>query len=199
MGSAGTALVQRVFDACRLQGAFMLRSGQTSREYFDKYLFETDPALLAEVAQAMVELLPPCDVLAGMEMGGIPLVVVLSQHTGKPAVFVRKAAKTYGTAKAVEGVDVDGRLVVAVEDVVTTAGALVTGCQHLRRAGAIVDTAVCAIDRDQGGAAALAAAGITLRAAIDRFQLDQVARSMEPGPVAGAMDPGSDTGPPLPP
>ncbi len=59
-----------------------------SGDYFDKYLFESDSVLLRGVAEAMATLLPPCDVPAGMEMGGIPLVTILSQLTGVPAVFV---------------------------------------------------------------------------------------------------------------
>ena len=47
-------LASDVNVACRLLGEFELRSGQRSNEYFDKYLFETDPALLKRVAQAMV-------------------------------------------------------------------------------------------------------------------------------------------------
>ncbi len=168
-------LADRIFAACHLEGRFTLRSGESSTEYFDKYLFESDPALLGEVAEAMGELLPPCDVLAGMEMGGIPLVAALSQRTGVPAVFVRKVAKPYGTGKAVEGISVDGLRAVAVEDVVTTAGALVAGCQHLRAAGALVDVALCAIDRQQGGAAALEAVGVALRSALDRADLDSAA------------------------
>jgi orotate phosphoribosyltransferase len=166
-----TTLGHAVYDACHLTGSFTLRSGSVSEEYFDKYLFESDPLLLRQVAEAMVLLLPDCDVLAGMEMGGIPLVTVLSQITGLPAVFVRKAPKEYGTRKAAEGVAVTGLRVVAVEDVVTTAGALVNGCLLLRDAGAVIDTAVCAIDREQGGAESLAAAGVGLRAALRRADL----------------------------
>jgi orotate phosphoribosyltransferase len=131
----GGGLADRVFAACHLEGRFVLRSGEVSGEYFDKYLFESDPDLLGCVADAMLALLPPCDALGGMEMGGIPLVTALSQRTGLPAVFVRKVAKPYGTCKAVEGVPVAGLRVVAVEDVVTRAGALVAGCEHLRAAG----------------------------------------------------------------
>lgn len=103
-----TPLGSRIGQVCRLTGTFTLRSGQVSDEYFDKYLFESDPVLLREVAEAMVALLPDCDVLAGLEMGGIPLVAVMSQLTGLPAVFVRKQAKEYGTRKATEGVAVAG-------------------------------------------------------------------------------------------
>jgi orotate phosphoribosyltransferase len=168
-----TPLGARISEACRLTGSFTLRSGQVSDEYFDKYLFESDPVLLRAVAQAMVELLPDCDVLAGMEMGGVPLVTVMSQLTGLPAVFVRKQAKEYGTRKAAEGVPVAGRRVVGVEDVVTTAGALVNGCLLLRAERAVLDTVVCAIDRQQGGAPNLKAHGIQLRSALQRADLAQ--------------------------
>ena len=166
-----SSLGSDVYAACHLAGEFTLRSGQVSDEYFDKYLFEGDPVLLRRVAEAMAALLPPCDVLAGMEMGGIPLVTVLSQLTGLPAVFVRKAAKAYGTEKVAEGVAVSGLRVVGVEDVVTTGGALVNGCLALRANGASVDSVVCAIDREQGGAANLAEHGLRLLPALVRGDL----------------------------
>lgn len=166
-----TTLGEDVYAACHLVGEFTLRSGQISNEYFDKYLFESDPQLLRRVAEAMVPLLPECDVLGGMEMGGIPIVTVLSQLTGLPAVFVRKEPKAYGTCKVAEGRSFAGMRVVGIEDVVTTAGALVQGCRALREAGARLDTVVCAIDREQGGQANLAAEGIELRAALHRADL----------------------------
>jgi orotate phosphoribosyltransferase len=166
------ALARRVYDTCHLTGSFRLRSGQVSQEYFDKYLFEGAPALLLEVAEAMVPLLPDCDVLAGMEMGGIPIATVMSQITGLPTVFVRKQAKEYGTGKTAEGGPVEGRRVVVIEDVVTTGGALIASCAALRSAGAIVDTVVCAIDREQGGAKNLLAEKLTLRAAFTRTDLE---------------------------
>ncbi len=172
-------LARRLLETCQLHGQFVLRSGVTSTEYFDKYLFESDPALLLDVANAMVDLLEPCDVLAGMEMGGIPLVAVLSQVSGLPAVFVRKAPKEYGTRRAVEGISVHGLRVVAIEDVVTTAGALVAGCRELRAAGATVKVALCAIDRDQGGGVALAAHGVALRAAVERSELDEILKQTQ--------------------
>jgi orotate phosphoribosyltransferase len=164
-------LGQRVYEACHLTGSFTLRSGQVSTEYFDKYLFEGRPELLRDVAAAMASLLPDCDVLAGMEMGGIPIVTTMSQLTGLPAVFVRKQAKGYGTNKVAEGGPVAGLRVVGVEDVVTTGGALLEGCEALRQAGAVLDTVVCAIDRGQGGAENLAAERICLRAALSRADL----------------------------
>ncbi|WP_405430264.1 orotate phosphoribosyltransferase [Micromonospora sp. NBC_00617] len=165
-------LARRVYEACHLTGSFRLRSGQVSPEYFDKYLFEGQPDLLRDVAQAMVALLPECDVLAGMEMGGIPIATVMSQLTGLPTVFVRKQAKEYGTGKAAEGGPVDGRRVVVIEDVVTTGGALLASCRQLRASGALIETVVCAIDREQGGRENLAAEGLVLRAALSRRDLE---------------------------
>lgn len=166
------SLAQRIYRTCHLTGTFTLRSGIVSEEYFDKFLFEADPALLREVATAIVPLLPAgTEVLAGMEMGGIPIATVLSQLTGLPAVFVRKEPKSYGTCKLAEGGAVEGRRVVGIEDVVTRAGALLKGSQELRRLGAIVDSAVCAIDRDQGGAQNLQAVGITLYSALSADDL----------------------------
>jgi orotate phosphoribosyltransferase len=175
-GRVTESLAQRIYRTCHLTGSFTLRSGLVSDEYFDKFLFESDPVLLRDVATAMASLLPAdTEILAGMEMGGIPVVTVLSQVTGLPAVFVRKEPKTYGTCKLAEGVPVGGRRVVGVEDVVTRAGALLAGCLEMRRLGAVVDTAVCVIDRDQGGAENLRAEGIALRAALSRQELDAVA------------------------
>lgn len=165
-------LARRVYDICRLTGRFRLRSGQVSEEYFDKYLFEGEPGVLREVAEAMVALLPECDVLAGLEMGGIPLATVMSQLTGLPTVFVRKQAKEYGTGKVAEGGPVGGRRVVLIEDVVTTGEALLASCSQIRAIGAQVDTVVCAIDREQGGHENLAAEALQLRAALTRHDLE---------------------------
>ena len=182
MPSADPSLARRVYEACHLRGEFVLRSGEVSNEYFDKYLFEAQPALLREVAEAMVALLPECDVLAGMEMGGIPIVAVMAQITGTPTAFVRKQAKAYGTRKTAEGAAVAGRRVVVVEDVLTTGGALLSSCQGLRADGAIVETVVCAIDREQGGRENLQAEGLDLRAALTRTDLESA--------VAGVRSPG---------
>jgi orotate phosphoribosyltransferase len=116
-------LTQRVNSIARLTGTFTLRSGQIATEYFDKYRFEADPSLLADIAAALVPLLPAdTEVLAGLELGGVPIATALSLQTGIPAAFVRKEAKTYGTAKLAEGTAVEGRRVLVVEDVITTGG-----------------------------------------------------------------------------
>jgi orotate phosphoribosyltransferase len=146
-----------------------------SSEYFDKYLFETDPALLARVAAQMEGLLPAdVDLIGGLEMGGIPLVTVLSARTGLPALFVRKQAKEYGTCKLAEGPDVAGRRVTLVEDVITTGGAVRDATTALRDAGATVDLVVCAIDRSPAGTNPLADVALEVRAVLTKADLDAV-------------------------
>ena len=164
----------RDIDAhCRLTGTFTLRSGQVASEYFDKYLFETDPELLARVATAMVPLVPEgTELLGGLEMGGIPIVTVLSAQSRLPALFVRKQAKTYGTCKLAEGPPVTGRRVTLVEDVITTGGAVRDVTRALREAGAIVETVVCAIDRSPEGENPLADVGLEVRPVLTKADLD---------------------------
>ena len=144
-------LARRVGEACRLTGTFTLRSGQVSTTYFDKYLFEADPELLREVAAAAVALIPSgTEVLAGLELGGVPVATALSLATGLPAAFVRKEAKTYGTAKLAEGAEIAGRRVLIVEDIVTTGGQVVLSARDLRERGAELVGALCVIDRSDG-------------------------------------------------
>ena len=175
-GDPADDLARRVHQASHLTGTFVLRSGATSSEYFDKYRFESDPRLLRELAEAMAGLLPDgADGLAGLELGGVPLATVLSQVTGLPAGFVRKQAKPYGTRRLAEGFDVAGRRLVVVEDVVTSGGAVVDSCRALRAEGAEVAVAVCVIDREAGGPANLADVGIELRPLFTMTQLKAAA------------------------
>jgi orotate phosphoribosyltransferase len=158
-------LARDIDACCRLTGEFTLRSGTVSHEYFDKYLFEAQPALLRRVVAQMQDLIPEgTELLGGLEMGGIPIVAVLSAETGLPALFVRKEAKTYGTCRLAEGGDLDGRRLLVVEDVVTSGGQVITSCGDLRERCATVEDAVCVIDRESGGPEGLAAIGVALHA-----------------------------------
>jgi orotate phosphoribosyltransferase len=168
-------LARDVDARCRLRGRFTLRSGQVSSDYFDKYLLEADPALLRRVTDEMAALVPPgTGALAGLELGGVPLAVMLSQATGIPALFVRKQAKSYGTCRIAEGGDPEGLMVVLVEDVITTGGAVVQAAGALRDLGATVSIVICAIDRSQPGSSRLAAQGITVKPVLSKDLLDSV-------------------------
>jgi orotate phosphoribosyltransferase len=87
---------------------------------------------------------------------------MLADITELPVVFVRKAAKAYGTCQLAEGAAIAGRELLVVEDVVTSGGQVVLSARDLRALGATVDHAVCVIDRESGGREALAKEGITL-------------------------------------
>jgi orotate phosphoribosyltransferase len=141
-------LAEQISRVARLTGSFLLRSGQRSTHYFDKYRFETDPHLLRRVSSRMLALVPQdAEILAGLELGGVPLATAMSLESGLPAAFVRKAAKKYGTCRAVEGGDVRGRCVVIVEDVITTGGAVADAAALLSGEGAAIVGIVCAIWR----------------------------------------------------
>jgi orotate phosphoribosyltransferase len=170
---ADPSLAADIDACCRLTGEFLLRSGQTSTEYFDKYLFESDPALLARVADQMVGLVPEgTELLGGLELGGIPIATAVSARTGLPALFVRKKAKEYGTCKLAEGPAVEGRRATLIEDVITTGGAVRDATNALRAAGAVVETVVCAIDRSADGVNPLADLGLEVRAVLTKAELD---------------------------
>ncbi|KRE36073.1 orotate phosphoribosyltransferase [Janibacter sp. Soil728] len=167
-------LARDIDQTCRLTGTFTLRSGQVATEYFDKYLFESDPQLLRRVAESMVPLIPEdTDLLGGLELGGIPLATMLSSLTGTPALFVRKKAKEYGTKRLAEGAEVDGRRVTIVEDIITTGGAVRDATLALREAGATVETVICAIDRGPNPGNALSDVDLTTRYLLTRADLDR--------------------------
>ncbi|WP_182524837.1 orotate phosphoribosyltransferase [Nocardioides dongkuii] len=173
MTTVDRELASDIDACCRLTGSFTLRSGQQATEYFDKYLFEGDAALLSRVAREMVQILPSdTELLGGLELGGVPIATMVSYLTGHSAVFVRKQAKTYGTCKLAEGRDVAGRRVTLIEDVITTGGAVRDATRALREAGAIVEVVVCAIDRSPEGENPLADVGLEVRAVLTKAELD---------------------------
>lgn len=171
-----TELARTIHNVSNLQGEFRLRSGAVASEYFDKYLFESDPVLLKSIAESMLPLLPEgADALAGLELGGVPLATMLSQLSGLPLLSVRKKAKDYGTRRLAEGGEVAGKRLVIIEDVVTSGGQVVMSTGDLRSLGAIIDVALCVIDRQAGGPEALAAAGVELRALYTMEELKRAA------------------------
>ncbi len=166
------SLAKRVYDISHLTGSFLLRSGLTSTEYFDKYQFESDPTLLREIAKALAPLLPKkTDYLGALEMGGIPIATALSLETGIPVVFVRKTAKEYGTCKFAEGPAIKGKYLTLIEDVITTGGQVVTSCEDLRSEGALIEDVLCVIDRSEGRTEKITAAKLNVHALFTMAQL----------------------------
>lgn len=176
--TADQVLARRIYDRAHLTGEFRLRSGAVSGEYFDKYLFESDPELLRAVAEGLMSLLPAQgQAVAGLELGGVPLATIVSQLSGLPALFVRKAPKDYGTCRLAEGGEVAGRRLVVIEDVVTSGGQLIKSCAALGERGADIVGVLCVIDREAGGAESLSAHGLEMRSL---FTMSELQRAADP-------------------
>lgn len=165
-------LARKIYEISHLTGQFKLRSGQTSTEYFDKYRFESRPEVLEEIAKQLAPLVPPgTEVLAGLEMGGIPVATALSLETGIPCAFVRKKAKDYGTCQFAEGMDLKNKKVCVIEDVITTGGQVVLSTEDLRSLGAQVNHVLCVIHRGSGKEAKLEEIGLEMRALLTMEEL----------------------------
>jgi orotate phosphoribosyltransferase len=173
----GAALCEHAY----LEGDFVLRSGRRSRYYLDKYRFETVPEVLGPLGELIAETVrehePEAVRLAGPELGAVALAAAASLSSGLPFLIVRKEAKEYGTANRLEGVFEPGERVCLVEDVVTSAGAAIEAVEALREAGLEVGTAVVVVDREEGGADALARVGVRLRALFRPMELLELSKS----------------------
>jgi orotate phosphoribosyltransferase len=174
-------LVAAIREHALLEGDFELRSGRRSSWYLDKYRFETRPELLAalgtRIAEAVREHEPDAIRLAGPELGAVALTAAASLASGLPFAIVRKQAKEYSTGNRIEGVVEPGDTVCVVEDIVTSAGAALETVEALREAGAIVRTAVCVVDREEGGVDALARRAVRLRPLFLASEILQRART----------------------
>jgi len=159
-------LAQALRAAALLEGEFTLRSGRKSKYYLDKYLFETQPTLLRELATRFARYVTPqVDRIAGAELGAIALAAATALETGKPFVIVRNAKKAgYGTGKLIEGKLERGERVLLVEDVATTGGQVLEACKTLQDAGATVIAVVATIDRQEGAREAIESAGLRFEA-----------------------------------
>ncbi|WP_129688251.1 orotate phosphoribosyltransferase [Gottfriedia acidiceleris] len=170
-------LAQEIYNITHLTGKFTLRSELVSNEYFDKYLFESNPTLLREIAEQLSKFIPKeTEVLAGLEMGGIPIATALSLKTGIPVVFVRKEAKAYGTCKLAEGIDIQNKNVCIIEDVVTAGGQIKLSAEDLIQVGANVKDVLCVIDRQQNGKENLYEAGLVLHSLLTMDELVAVTK-----------------------
>ena len=160
-------LLEALRERALLEGDFLLRSGRRSPYYLDKYRFSTQPDLLAElgrrIADEVREHEPDAVRLAAPELGAVPLAAAAALASGLPFIIVRGQAKEHGTANRIEGVFERGECVCLVEDVVTSGGAALEAVEALRDAELVCRTAVCVVDREEGGVDALARRAVRLR------------------------------------
>ena len=171
------ALLTALREHAYLEGDFVLRSGKRSQYYLDKYRFETVPDLLealgARLAAMIAEVEPGAARLAGPELGAVALAAAASLASRLPFLIVRAEAKAYGTANRIEGAYAAGERIVLIEDVVTSGGAAADAVRAVRQAGLECRTAICVIDREEGGVDALARVGVRLFSLFSAAQVVQ--------------------------
>ena len=164
-------LAKRIKAAAYLEGDFVLRSGRRSKYYMDKYLFETQPDILAELGRRFAERAGDADIIAGAELGGVALAAAASMASSKPFIIVRNAKKGYGTDKLFEGKLPDKARVLVVEDIATTGGQVLEAAKVLTEAGAAVTRIVCTIDRMEGARENIEAAGFKFESILTKADL----------------------------
>lgn len=155
-------LAERIRAVAYLEGDFTLRSGRKSSFYVDKYLFETQPDILAELGRALASRVTPRTTrIAGAELGGVPLAAAAAMAAALPFVIVRNAKKGYGTDRPFEGALQAGDVVMLFEDIATTGGQVIEAARTLTDAGAAVEKIVAVVDRGEGAADNVRQAGFT--------------------------------------
>ncbi|MBI3964404.1 MAG: orotate phosphoribosyltransferase [Chloroflexi bacterium] len=161
-----------IVQAAYLRGHFILSSGQATSYYFDKYLFGTKPSILRRLASFLGALVPEtADRVAGTELGGIALAAAVSLEIGLPYVIVRRQANGYAESRRFEGELYAGERVVLIEDVLTTGSQAIRAAQELSAGGALILGILGILDREEGAAENVAAAGFQLRTLFRRSDL----------------------------
>jgi orotate phosphoribosyltransferase len=161
------------------RGQFTLASGRTSDHYVNCKPVSLSGIGLALLGALLLEQLEPEAVaVAGLTLGADPLVSAVAMRAALDgraldALIVRKEAKGHGTGAWLEGpLPLPGSSITVLEDVVTTGGSALKAVTQLREAGYRVERVVAIVDRQEGGAEAMAAAGLDLRSL---FLLEEVA------------------------
>ena len=133
-------------------GHFKLTSGKESNYYVDIKQASTNPKVLLEIAQEMSKLITgeKYELIAGMELGAVPLVVALALETNIPYVIIRKEKPSHGTGKQVVGNITPGQRVLIVEDVATSGGSVVKAIDVLRGEELTVEKILVVVDREEG-------------------------------------------------
>ncbi|HOB73829.1 MAG TPA: orotate phosphoribosyltransferase [Phycisphaerae bacterium] len=165
-------LFEAVKSAALLRGDFTLRSGRKSKYYLDKYLFESQPAILRELGERFAKrVLPDTTRIAGAELGGVALAAAASLASGLPFVIIRNARKDYGTQKMYEGKIEPGDRILLVEDIATTGGQVLEAAKEIQGLGATVQKIVAVIDRQEGARENIEGAGFVFESLMTKADL----------------------------
>ena len=142
-------------------GEFVLASGKKSKYYVDIKKASTKYDILELMGTMLAEKVKG-DILAGVELGAVPLTAITAIKAKKDYLIIRKEKKGYGTSKLIEGDYKEGQEVDIIEDVVTTGGSVLRAIKLLRDAGLKVNRVICVVDREEGGKENLEKEGVEL-------------------------------------
>lgn len=148
----------------RADRPFLLASGQTSYDYIDLRRAVADGPDLALAARALIEHLEEkgveYDAIGGMSMGADPFAHAVALLRPARWFSVRKAEKSHGSRRRIEGADLAGTRVVVLEDTASTGGSILSAYDVVAQSGAAVVHACSLLDRGDTTAAAFAARGV---------------------------------------
>lgn len=175
-GTARTALLAEITGKAVVRGRVVLSSGQEADAYVDLRRVTLDGQAAPLVGEVMLDLTADLDydAVGGLTLGADPIAAAMlhaARARGRrlDAFVVRKEAKAHGLQRRIEGPDVAGRRVLAVEDTSTTGGSVLTAVGALREAGAEVVAVAVIVER--GAATTVRAAGLPYLAAYDLSEL----------------------------
>ena len=153
-------------------GEFTLASGKKSSYYVDIKKASTKHEILDLMGEMLASHIRG-DLIAGVELGAVPLAAITAVKAKKDYLIIRKEKKGYGTSKLIEGDYEEGMTVDIVEDVVTTGGSVLRAIRILRENGLVVNRVICVVDREEGGRENLEREGVELISLITASELLQ--------------------------
>ena len=176
--SARDELLGHIKKKAVVHGKVTLSSGKEADYYVDLRRITLDGAAAPLVGQVMRELTADLeyDAVGGLTLGADPVATAMLHATAADggvldAFVVRKAEKAHGLQRRIEGTEVSGRRVLAVEDTSTTGGSVLTAVEALREAGANVVAVAVIVDRDTGAREKVEAEGLEYRYAFSKADL----------------------------
>jgi orotate phosphoribosyltransferase len=174
--SAKDLLKDEILKKAIVHGKVILSSGKEADYYVDLRRVTLDATASPLVGEVMLELTKDLDfeAVGGLTLGADPVATAMMHVAAKngrklDSFVVRKAEKAHGLQRRIEGPDVKGRKVLAVEDTSTTGGSVLTAVEALRAVGAIVVAVAVIVER--GAAPKVKEAGLEYRAAYQLAEL----------------------------
>lgn len=159
-----------------VHGKFNLASGKESTYYLDIKKACCNPNTLSIISRNICRIIPTLvqdiDVVAGIELGGVLIVIAVSLDSRIPMVIVRKKIKSYGIENFFIG-EVEDKRVLILEDVTTTGGSVIEAIEKIRGVGGIVDTVITVADRDEGARENLKGIDVELIALVEHSDLKE--------------------------